>query len=289
MVRWSRLGVALAAFAIACSLSVALAPAAEAHQSGCHRWHTCPSDSGSYVCGDLGYSCQTGTTPAPTPTPAPAPTPTPAPAPPPPPIDDRDCADFANQDAAQDYFNAHPGDPSRLDADGNGIACEDLGAATPPPERPEKLRARIVSVIDGDTVKVRTSGGKRLTVRLIGIDTPETRKPGTRIECGGRDATTNMKRYAFRRDGRGHAVRLTTDPSQDRTDRYGRLLAYVDVAGGRDLALQQIRSGYSDAYVYEAPFARLDRYRSAATRAQSTRTGVWDKCGGDFHTAARPR
>lgn len=30
----------------------------EAHQSGCHRWHSCPSDTGSYTCGDLGYSCQ---------------------------------------------------------------------------------------------------------------------------------------------------------------------------------------------------------------------------------------
>lgn len=28
---------------------------ADAHRSGCHRWHSCPSDTGSYVCGDLGY------------------------------------------------------------------------------------------------------------------------------------------------------------------------------------------------------------------------------------------
>jgi hypothetical protein len=35
-----------------------VAGAATAHQSGCHRWHSCPSDSGSYVCGDLGYACQ---------------------------------------------------------------------------------------------------------------------------------------------------------------------------------------------------------------------------------------
>jgi hypothetical protein len=32
-----------------------------AHQSGCHRWHSCPSDSGSYTCGDLGYPCKYGT------------------------------------------------------------------------------------------------------------------------------------------------------------------------------------------------------------------------------------
>ncbi|MDQ4130039.1 MAG: hypothetical protein M3133_03465 [Actinomycetota bacterium] len=39
---------------------------AEVHQSGCHRWHSCPSDTGSYVCGDLGYACQYANTPAPT-------------------------------------------------------------------------------------------------------------------------------------------------------------------------------------------------------------------------------
>lgn len=37
------------------------AAAVEAHQSGCHRWHSCPSDTGSYVCGDLGYACQYST------------------------------------------------------------------------------------------------------------------------------------------------------------------------------------------------------------------------------------
>ena len=42
-------------------LFVIFAPKSEAHQSGCHRWHSCPSDTGSYVCGDLGYSCQYST------------------------------------------------------------------------------------------------------------------------------------------------------------------------------------------------------------------------------------
>jgi len=52
---------------------------ASAHRSGCHRWHSCPSDTGSYVCGDLGYPCQYPTYPtaggviypsSPTPTPS---------------------------------------------------------------------------------------------------------------------------------------------------------------------------------------------------------------------------
>lgn len=52
-----------------------LAAPAQAHRDGCHRWHSCPSDSGSYVCGDLGYTtyCPTTTRPAPTGIPAAAP------------------------------------------------------------------------------------------------------------------------------------------------------------------------------------------------------------------------
>jgi hypothetical protein len=88
---------------------------ASAHQSGCHRWHTCPSDTGSYTCGDLGYPCTTGTSPTPAPAPTPAPTT---------PYSDKNCADFASQQAAQDFYNAHPGDPSHLDGDNDTIACQ---------------------------------------------------------------------------------------------------------------------------------------------------------------------
>jgi hypothetical protein len=48
-----RLGVPI----LLAMVSVATIPAA-AHRSGCHRWHSCPSDHGTYVCGDLGYCSQ---------------------------------------------------------------------------------------------------------------------------------------------------------------------------------------------------------------------------------------
>src|SRR4051812_50150965 len=53
---------------------------------------------------------------------------------------------------------------------------------------PDRLRGRVVSVVDGDTLHVR-AGGRQETVRLIGIDTPETHRPGTPVECGGPAAT----------------------------------------------------------------------------------------------------
>src|SRR4051812_15677031 len=52
------------ALAISVGVLGTAATPAEAHRDGCHRWHTCPSDTGSYVCGDLGYPCMYPTTPA---------------------------------------------------------------------------------------------------------------------------------------------------------------------------------------------------------------------------------
>src|SRR3712207_5019255 len=60
-------------------LSALLAPVpAQAHRSGCHRWHSCPSDTGSYVCGDLGYDTYCPNKKPPTPQPAVQPPPPPA-------------------------------------------------------------------------------------------------------------------------------------------------------------------------------------------------------------------
>jgi endonuclease YncB( thermonuclease family) len=221
---------------------------------------------------------------------------------------DRDCADFATQAAAQAHFVALGGptsDPDRLDGDFDGVACEALpcpcsegsGAApapTPtaaPPTtatQPTATRrsARIVRVIDGDTLRVRlSSSGRQITVRLIGIDTPETKRPGAAVECGGAAASAYMRRIAFHR-GRGRSVTLVSDPSQDAVDRYGRTLAYVDAAGKGDLGRLMVRAAWASVYVFEEPFGRLARYQDAAGHARARSAGVWDRCDGDFHRPA---
>ncbi len=222
---------------------------------------------------------------------------------------DLDCPDFATQAAAQFHMNAHPGDPDGLDgSDHDGRACESnpcpcyYGTATQPdvpavptpeptPAAPavERHSARVVKVVDGDTLKVRMHDRTRTTVRLIGIDTPESRKPGVPVECGANRAARHMKRLAFKQRGQrriGHRVRLTTDPTQDRTDRYGRLLAYVDRrSDGKDLARSMIRAGWTRAYVYDdRPFARLAGFADDEQRARRADRGVWAMCAGDFHS-----
>jgi micrococcal nuclease len=146
------------------------------------------------------------------------------------------------------------------------------------------LSGRVTEVVDGDTLHVRT-GGRDETVRVLGIDTPESHRPNTPVECGAGAATRAMRRRALDHSGRGVRVRLVTDPSQDRRDRYDRLLAYVERrSDGADLGRGQVRDGWADVYVFEdRPFRRVAAYRSAARRARDERLGVNRRCGGDFH------
>ena len=218
------------------------------------------------------------------------------------------CSDFSSQQAAQDYYIGQQGDPDGLDGDGDGWACESNPApkasapkgvtAAPPSPTPTptptptvaatQTSARVVSVIDGDTLKVRTSSGRYITVRLIGVDTPETRKPGRGVECGGKQATAAMQKLVLgRRRGRtlGRPVTLTSDPTQDATDRFGRTLAYVNVVGGSDVGRSMVTTGWATVYVFEAPFARLAPFTSAQNAAKTAARGAWSACGGNFHRA----
>jgi len=209
---------------------------------------------------------------------------------------DLDCSAFPSKAAAQAHLAAHPGDPDGLDGDSDGGACETLpcpcpGVAAPVPAPPavtpaavaQTAKARVVRVIDGDTLKVRLAAGPTATVRLIGIDTPETRKPGTPVQCGGLDATARMKKLALR-NGAGRTVTLKTDPTQDVLDRFDRLLAYVSAAGV-DFGRTMVSSGWAKVYVYEQAFLRVKGYRAAQASGRAARRGVWRKCGGNLHRA----
>ena len=93
-----------------------------------------------------------------------------------------------------------------------------------PRPRPHRLRrhrttARVERVVDGDTIVVRLDGRSE-RVRYIGVDTPESVKPGVRVQCFAKAAAAENRRLVLGRD-----VRLTYDA--EARDRYGRLLAYV--------------------------------------------------------------
>lgn len=208
-------------------------------------------------------------------------------------------------------YSTTPAPPPPADADSDGVpdstdACPTQPAQTsngcPPPPPPPPARtsfyAVVTAVVDGDTIRVRRGLYRTYTVRLIGIDTPETKRPGTPVECGGPHATSDMFRLGFtrprdtdgdglydRKGGKGRRVKVTTDPTQDRRDRYGRLLAYVKSAQG-SLAGKQLRAGSAAVYVFEAPFEQLAAFQAAEAAARDASRGVWGKCSGDFHTPA---
>jgi micrococcal nuclease len=120
------------------------------------------------------------------------------------------------------------------------------------------LRGAVTHVVDGDTIDVRIDARRTERVRLIGIDTPEVG------DCGAAAATSAATRLAS-----GARVVLRGDGTQDTRDRYGRLLAYVWLPGGRDLGYQLLAGGHGRVYVYSRPFERLSAYRRAAGLGRS--------------------
>jgi endonuclease YncB( thermonuclease family) len=200
---------------------------------------------------------------------------------------DMDCGDFASQKSAQIWFLNHGGpqsDPSGLDYDSDGIACESNpcpcyykktapdGSVSTAPKQVVQF-GRIVKVVDGDTVDVRLKAGAKKRVRLVGIDTPEVYGG---VECGGPQAS----RALHRKLPVGKRVKLVSDPSQDLKDRYGRLLRYViRRSDAKDMNRSQVNDGWARVYVYHHnPFNRVASYRSAQRAAKAAPRGVWKVC-----------
>ena len=139
-----------------------------------------------------------------------------------------------------------------------GLAILALLFAAPPAE------AQLVErVVDGDTIVVRGVG----RVRLIGVDTPETVDPRRPVEFFGREASAFTKRLL-----EGQWVRLEYD--RERTDRYGRTLAYVHLRDGTFANAEIIRRGYGHAYT-RFPFRHLDRFRRLEREAREAGRGLW--------------
>ncbi|MEZ5077068.1 MAG: thermonuclease family protein [Solirubrobacterales bacterium] len=136
-------------------------------------------------------------------------------------------------------------------------------------EEPVEVRAPVVRVVDGDTFEARV-GGAVEDVRLIGVDTPETVKPGAPVECFGPQAS----RFAHRLLA-GRTVRLVF--GAERRDKYGRLLAYAYL-DERMVNAALVRRGLARTLAitpntrFAERFARLEREAARASR------GLWDVC-----------
>jgi micrococcal nuclease len=130
---------------------------------------------------------------------------------------------------------------------------------------------KVVRVVDGDTVKVRL-GESTETVRYIGVDTPETVKPGEPVQCFGKRASDFNRRTVA-----GRRVRLRF--GAERRDRYGRLLAFVYVeGGGRSVNAELIARGYGRVLTIPPNDAQADAYERLERRARRGSVGIWGTC-----------
>jgi micrococcal nuclease len=136
---------------------------------------------------------------------------------------------------------------------------------------PVATTATVLKVVDGDTVDIVDDVRGRLRIRLLGIDTPETKKPGYTVGCWGPEASEFAKSTLL-----GQRVAFVTDPSQGMYDRFGRTLAYLDKADGWDYSVEAARAGAAHSYVYHGhPSARADEIAAAEQEAKAAGRGLW--------------
>jgi micrococcal nuclease len=133
-------------------------------------------------------------------------------------------------------------------------------------------RAEVVGHVDGDTVRVRIPNppaglGAVETIRLIGVDTPETVHPSRPVEAFGREASEFTKTRLL-----NQPVYLAFD--WDLRDRYGRLLAYIYTAEGRCFNAELVGEGYGQAYTRFA-FQFMDEFRALEQEARREQRGLW--------------
>lgn len=130
----------------------------------------------------------------------------------------------------------------------------------------------IAHYVDGDTIAVDMNGSVE-TIRFIGVDTPETHKPNTPVQCYGPDAAA----YTKAQISRFGKVRLQADPLDTNRDVYGRLLRYVYLPDGTLLDEKLILTGHGFAYL-DFPFTKKAQFAGDEKAAQAAKAGLWGAC-----------
>jgi micrococcal nuclease len=131
---------------------------------------------------------------------------------------------------------------------------------------------RVVRVVDGDTIAVSLDG-RAERVRYIGIDTPESVKPGTPVQCYAHKAAAENARLVAR-----ERVRLVLDV--EARDRFGRLLAYVyRVRDGAFVNAALVRGGFARTLTIPPDVRFAARFRALAAQARRAGRGLWSACG----------
>ena len=135
---------------------------------------------------------------------------------------------------------------------------------------PATARARVLEVIDGDTIRVRLAEGELADVRYIGVDTPESVHPDQPLQCFGKRASRINEELVG-----GRVVTLRFGP--ERRDDYGRLLAYV-YAGRRMVNASLLRRGLARTLSIAPNDALATYFSRLAAGAGRAGRGLWGDC-----------
>ncbi len=127
----------------------------------------------------------------------------------------------------------------------------------------------VTRVVDGDTIHIDMNG-KSETVRLIGINTPETVDPRRPVQCFGKEASNKAKELL-----ESQKVRIETESSQGERDKYGRLLGYVTREDGLFFNKYMVEEGYAYEYTYRLPYKYQTQFKAAQKEAQTQGKGLW--------------
>ena len=137
---------------------------------------------------------------------------------------------------------------------------------------PARSEATVVRVVDGDTIQVRLARGAIERVRYIGIDTPESVKPNTPVQCFAKAASAFNERLVG-----GRRVTLVRDVEE--RDRYGRLLAYVyRRPDGLFVNEELVRRGYARPLTIPPDVRFSGRFARLAQEARRAAKGLWAAC-----------
>lgn len=135
--------------------------------------------------------------------------------------------------------------------------------------QPIQKLCKVIKVVDGDTITVDIDGAKE-TLRLIGINTPETVDPRKPVECFGKEASNKAKAVL-----NGRSVILENDPTQGERDKYDRLLRYIFLEDGVNFNKLMIAEGYAYEYTYSTPYKYQAEFKKAQQEAEQNKRGLW--------------
>ena len=140
----------------------------------------------------------------------------------------------------------------------------------------------VANVIDGDTIDL-VINGKTERIRMIGLDTPETKDPRKPVQCFGQEASQRMRELV-----NGKNVYIEQDPTQGERDKYGRLLLYIFLDDRTNVAYKMIYDGYGHEYTYNTPHKYQNQFKNAQKDAENNKRGLWaeNTCAGDINKSA---